>query len=151
MQQFENLIGVNPWTAIFVLANTLLIFAVAKKYLFVPVHNMIQQRQQEIRDMYAAAEAEKSSAEDLKESSEARLSSARAEADEMIRSAVQTAQRKGETIIGEANLQASRIKQKADLKLSMGPMTFPHHLARIMVLEQLYRAEAIQAGSKYHK
>ena len=43
------------------------------------------------------------------------------------------------------------IKEKADFKLSMGPMTFPHHLARIMVLEQIYRAEAIQAGSKYHK
>ena len=43
------------------------------------------------------------------------------------------------------------VKAKADFKLSMGPMTFPHHLARIMVLEQIYRAEAIQAGSKYHK
>jgi F-type H+-transporting ATPase subunit b len=64
--------------------------------------------------MYAPAEAEKSSAEDLKVSYEARLSSARAEADEMIRTAVQTAQRKGETIIGEANMQASRIKQKAE-------------------------------------
>ena len=64
--------------------------------------------------MYAAAEAEKASAEDLKVSYEARLSSARAEADEMIRTAVQTAQRKGETIIGEANMQASRIKQKAE-------------------------------------
>ena len=119
MQQFENLIGVNPWTAIFVLINTLLIFAVAKKYLFVPVHDMIQKRQQEIKDLYAAAEAEKSSAEDLKVSYEARLSSARAEADEMIRSAVQTAQRKGETIVGEANLQASRIKQKAEEEISM--------------------------------
>ena len=46
---------------------------------------------------------------------------------------------------------APRVKEKADFKLSMGPMTFPHHLARIMVLEQLYRAEAIQAGSRYHK
>ena len=46
---------------------------------------------------------------------------------------------------------APRVKEKADFKLSMGPMTFPHHLARIMVLEQIYRAEAIQAGSKYHK
>lgn len=43
------------------------------------------------------------------------------------------------------------VKAMADFKLSMGNMTFPHHLARIMVLEQLYRSEAIQAGSKYHK
>ena len=54
-------------------------------------------------------------------------------------------------LIGSSFGMAQRIKEKADFKLSMGKMTFPHHLARIMVLEQLYRAEAIQAGSKYHK
>lgn len=54
-------------------------------------------------------------------------------------------------LIGSSFGMAQRIKDKADFKLSMSPMTFPHHLARVMVLEQLYRAEAIQAGTKYHK
>ena len=54
-------------------------------------------------------------------------------------------------LIGSSFGMSPRVKAKADFKLSMGPMTFPHHLARIMVLEQIYRAEAIQGGSKYHK
>ena len=54
-------------------------------------------------------------------------------------------------LIGSSFGMSRRLKEQADFKLSMSPMTFPHHLARIMVLEQIYRAEAIQSGSKYHK
>lgn len=43
------------------------------------------------------------------------------------------------------------VKKKGVFKLSMSSMTFPHHLARIMVLEQIYRGFQINAGTKYHK
>ena len=54
-------------------------------------------------------------------------------------------------LIGSSFGIAPEVKQKADFRLSFGPMTFPHHLMRVMALEQLYRAETIQAGTKYHK
>lgn len=54
-------------------------------------------------------------------------------------------------LIGSSFGIAPRVKAAADFRLSFGPMTFPHHLMRVMAVEQLYRAESIQAGTKYHK
>lgn len=45
----------------------------------------------------------------------------------------------------------AELKRSADWRLSMSPMTFPHHMARIMLLEQIYRAYQIADGTRYHK
>ena len=54
-------------------------------------------------------------------------------------------------LIGSSYGMAPEIKRKADFRLSFGPMTFPHHLMRVMALEQIYRAQSIEAGTRYHK
>lgn len=54
-------------------------------------------------------------------------------------------------IIGSSFGLAKEVKNSSDFKLSMSPMTFPHKLARIMLLEQIYRAFSIANNGKYHK
>ncbi|MCR5090128.1 MAG: 23S rRNA (pseudouridine(1915)-N(3))-methyltransferase RlmH [Oscillospiraceae bacterium] len=54
-------------------------------------------------------------------------------------------------VVGGSFGLSAELKKKADICLSMSRMTFPHHLARVMLAEQIYRGFQIKEGTKYHK
>lgn len=54
-------------------------------------------------------------------------------------------------VIGSSHGLSADVKQKADCQFSISPMTFPHQMVRMLLLEQLYRSFQIQSNGKYHK
>ena len=113
MGQFEAFVGVNFWTALFVLLNTLTIYFVAKKFLFGPVMKIIQDRQKEIDDMYEAAGTAKDNAAALETEYKEKLSVAAETSERMVKQAVARGQSREEEIIRQANLEANAIREKA--------------------------------------
>ena len=114
MTGFESFVGVNPWTALFTFCNMLITFAVLKKFLFKPVEQMIDDRQQEIDTMYADADAAKQKAADLEKEYADHLQSIKDERDTMLREATARAQKREEEIVNEANQKAAEIKARAE-------------------------------------
>lgn len=113
MGQFQAFVGVDFWTALFVLLNTLTIFFVAKKFLFKPVMKMIHDRQQEIDDMYTKAGQAKEQAALLRSEYEEKLDAAQQMAERTVKEAVARGQSRQEEIIRQANEQAAAILEKA--------------------------------------
>jgi len=111
--QFESFIGVNFWTALFVLLNTLTIFFVAKKFLFKPVQKIITDRQNEIDAMYADAGKAKDEAQALAGEYHQKLSEAQATSERLVKEAVARGQSREEEIVRQANAEASAILSKA--------------------------------------
>ena len=113
MGYFEEFIGVNFWTALFVLLNTLTIFFVARKFLFNPVMKIIDDRQKEIDDLYADAEKNKETAETLRAEYEQKLQSAKQDGEQIVRDAMVRGQTREEEILRQAKEEAEAIRQKA--------------------------------------
>ena len=110
---FESFIGVNPWTALFTLLNFLLLFFVAKKFLFVPVKNMIDSRQKEIDDMYAKADAAKEQALRLEEEYTKQLAASQETGEKLVKEAMARGKSREEEIVRQANREADAIREKA--------------------------------------
>ena len=118
MGQFEAFVGVNFWTALFVLLNTLTIFVVAKKYLFGPVMKIIQDRQKEIDDMYAQAQSAQDSAKALEEEYQTKLESAQTTGERLVKEAMERGKSREEEIIRQANREADAIREKASADIA---------------------------------
>ena len=116
---FESFLGVNPWTALFILLNTLTIFFVARKFLFVPVMNIIEERQKEIDDMYSSADAAQQQAQAMEAEYRQKLSAAQQTSERLVKEAVQRGQTREEEIIRKANADAAAIMEKAASDIEM--------------------------------
>ena len=110
---FESFLGVNPWTALFILLNTLTIYFVAKKFLFGSVMQIIEDRQQEIDNMYTDADAAKNEAQQLRSEYESKLADAQKTGERIVKEATARGQAREEDILRHANAEADAIRQKA--------------------------------------
>ncbi len=119
MEGFENFIGLNPWTALFMLCNLVLVFLVFKKFLFKPVQKMIDDRQKEIDDLYAQGEARRLEAEQLHADYSKQLASARSETQKLLRDANTEANLQREEILREARQDAAALKEKASADIAL--------------------------------
>ena len=116
---FESFLGVNPWTALFILLNTLTIIFVASKFLFKPVMKIISDRQQEIDGMYEAAGTAQKEAEALRLEYQQKLSAAQQTSERLVKEAVTRGQNREEEIIRKANAEAAAIMDKASADIAM--------------------------------
>ena len=117
MKAVQEFISITPWTIIFQICNLLILFHFIRKLLFKRVLAMLEARQREIDGIYEAAGKDRSDAEQLKQDYTRRMSNAREEADMLVRSAMDTAQRRSDAIVQEARTEAAHMKQKAEVEI----------------------------------
>ena len=110
---FEELLGVNPWTAAFTLLNTVALFLVMKKFLFKPVLKIIDDRQQEIDQMYSDAGQASENAKVMEAEYRQKLEEAAQTGERLVKEATARGQARQEEILRQANQEADAIRAKA--------------------------------------
>ncbi len=119
MGYFEEFIGVNLWTALFTLLNTLTVIFVGTKFLFKPIMKMIQSRQKEIDDMYVEADTAKANARAMETEYKEKLSNAVETGERIVKEATDRGHAREEEILREAAAEASNMLSKAEAAIAM--------------------------------
>ena len=116
MQQasYEAFVSIGWWEILVTMCNTLITFAIIKKFLFKPVRKMLAQREEEVKTIYSAAEQAQTEAEHKRTEYTERLSKAKEEAAEIVGSATRRAAERSDEILRESSQQASAMVKKAE-------------------------------------
>lgn len=117
MEEYLPFVSIDIWTMIFTWVNLIILFLLLKRFLFKPVNRVLEERAAEIENSYKKAENTNSEAQSMKAEYESKLLSAETEADGIIKSALETANRRSDSIVSEANEQAKRIMAKSQKQI----------------------------------
>lgn len=118
MGETLDFISIVPWTMVMQWGNLLILFLLVKKFLFAPVQKILAKRQGEIDQLYQEAGTAKTEAESMRSEYTEKLSTAREEAGEIVKSATLNAQVKETAILAEAQQKATAMLQKADSEIA---------------------------------
>lgn len=111
---FQSFVYINWWNILVTMCNTLITFAIIKKFLFKPVRKMLAAREEEVQAMYGNAEKAQTEAEQMRSEYTQRLAKAKEEAAEIVGSATRRATVRSEEILKESSQQAAAMMKKAE-------------------------------------
>ena len=117
MKEFQDLVTLAPWTFIFQICNLLIFTAGVKHFLFEPVQKVLAKRKEQIEDTYEKAEKAEGEALAMKEDCEKRLSGAREEASQIVKTATVRATARTEEMMTAARAEVAALKTKADQEI----------------------------------
>lgn len=117
MKQFQDLVTIAPWTFIFQICNLLILTLGVKLLLFKPVQEVMKKRKDQIEDTYVQAERAQGEAQALKQECESRLSGAREEASQIVKTATDRATARSEELVNAARAEVAALKTKADAEI----------------------------------
>ena len=117
MKEFQDLVTLAPWTFIFQICNLLILTAGVKHFLFEPVQKVLAKRKEQIEDTYEKAEKAEGEVLAMKEDCEKRLSGAREEASQIVKTATVRATARTEEMMTAARAEVAALKTKADQEI----------------------------------